>query len=175
MNSRLLLFVLFINIPGSNSFGILDWSQIFHTWENSENLACKQLMHYTNSSSQMEDCQSAYQEILSIETALLKVKADILDGINIKEVICLVMLDLSAAFVIVNLYLLLNILKYRFGVWDLVLPWLQSLSQKQNPMYHNPKCRWQYSRVLKKATFRGNTTRLHSWAHLVQHVCGPTG
>ena len=74
----------------------------------------------------MEECQSAYWENFSTETALLKVKTDILDAIDKKEVMCLVMLDLSAAFDTVNHHLLLNRLKYRFGVCDLALAWLES-------------------------------------------------
>ena len=78
-----------------------------------ERLACKQLVYCTNSTGQMEDCQSAYQENISTET-------DILDAID-KKKLSLVMLDLSAAFNTVNHHLLLNRLKYRFGVCDLVL------------------------------------------------------
>ena len=52
--------------------------------------------------------------------ALLKIKRYI-DAINKKEVMCLVMLDLSATFDMVSYHLLLNRLKYRFGVFDLVL------------------------------------------------------
>ena len=74
----------------------------------------------------MEECQSAYQENFSTETALLKVKTDILHAIDKKEVMYLVMLDLSAAFDTVNHHLLLNRLKYRFGVCDLALAWLKS-------------------------------------------------
>ena len=39
-----------------------------------ERLACRQTVQYTNSPGQMEECQSAYQENFSTETALLKVK-----------------------------------------------------------------------------------------------------
>ena len=74
----------------------------------------------------MEECQSAYQENLSTETALLKIKTDILDAIDKKEVMCLVMLDLSATFDTVNHHLLLNRLKYRVGLCDLALTWLKS-------------------------------------------------
>ena len=74
----------------------------------------------------MEKCQSAYRENFSTETALLKVKTDILDAIDKKEVMCLVMLDLRAAFDTVNHYLLLNRLKYRFGVCKLALAWFES-------------------------------------------------
>ena len=75
---------------------------------------------------QMEKCQWAYRENFSTETALLKVKTNILDAIDKKEVKCLVMLDLSAAFDTVNHHLLLNRLKCRFGVCYLALAWLES-------------------------------------------------
>ena len=58
-----------------------------------ERLACRQIVQYTNSTGQMEDCQLAYRDNISTETALLKVKTDILDAIDKKEVKCLVMLD----------------------------------------------------------------------------------
>ena len=91
-----------------------------------ERLACMQIVQYTNSTNQMEYCQLAYQENFSTEMALLKVKTDILNAIYKKEVMCLVMLDLSTAFDTVNHHLLLNRLKYRFGVCDLALSWLKS-------------------------------------------------
>ena len=57
-----------------------------------EKLACRQIVKYTNSMGQMEKCQSAYWETFSTETALLKVKIDILDAIVKKEVMCLLSL-----------------------------------------------------------------------------------
>ena len=45
---------------------------------------------------------------------------------NNKEVMCLVLLDLSVAFDTVNHQLLLNCLKYHIGFQGLVLQWLQS-------------------------------------------------
>ena len=89
-------------------------------------LACKQIVKYTMSTDQMEKCQSAYRQNFFTETALLKVKTDILEAIDKKEVMCLIMLDLSAAFDTVNHHLLLNRLKYRFGVCNKVLAWLES-------------------------------------------------
>ena len=43
-----------------------------------------------------------------------------------KEVMCLVMLDLSATFDTISHELLLKRLKYRFGIMDLVLSWIES-------------------------------------------------
>ena len=70
-----------------------------------ERLACKQLVCYTNSTGQMEDSQSVYHENFSTEMTLLKVNTDILDAIDKKEVMCLVMLDLSTIFNTVNHHL----------------------------------------------------------------------
>ena len=111
-----------------------------------ERVVCKQLVRYTNSMGQMEPHQSAYREYSSTETALLKIKADILDAMDKKEVMCLVMLDLSAAFNTISHELLLKRLKYRFGITDLVLLWIESfltnrtqcvkVSTKDEQQYH---------------------------------------
>ena len=50
----------------------------------------------------MEANQSAYCSYHSTETTLFKVKADILRAMDNQEVVCLVLLDLSAAFDTVN-------------------------------------------------------------------------
>ena len=51
-------------------------------------------------------------------------KTDILNAIDQRKVVCLVLLDLSAAFDPVNHNHLLNCLKYRFGVVGTALAWL---------------------------------------------------
>ena len=73
-----------------------------------ERIVCKQLARYTNSMGQMESYQSAYREHSSTKMALLKIKADILDAVDKKEVMCLVMLDLSSAFDTISHELLLK-------------------------------------------------------------------
>ena len=82
----------------------------------------QQLMRYAELMEMMEPFQSAYRQGYSTETALLQVKTDILDAIDRKEVTCLVMLDLSAAFDTINHKLLINCLKYCFGITDTILP-----------------------------------------------------
>ena len=79
----------------------------------------------------MEPYQSAYREYSSTKTALLKIKADILDAVDKKEVMCLVMLDLSATFDTFSHELLLKRLKYRFGITDVVLSWIESFLTKR--------------------------------------------
>ena len=51
---------------------------------------------------------------------------DFLDAIDNKKVVCLILLDLSTAFDMVNHSLLLNRLKYRFGVDGTMLDWLHN-------------------------------------------------
>ena len=95
---------------------------------------CNQLMRYTESTGNLKLYQSAYCENHSMETALLKVKCDILDAIDKKEVLCLVLLDLSAAFDTISCAKLIKCLKYRFRITDTVLNWIESLPHKPYSM-----------------------------------------
>ena len=70
--------------------------------------------------------QSAYRAQHSTETALLRVKNDILHGIDNRQVVALVLLDLSAAFDTVDHNILLKRLEQVFGLKVLVLKWVQS-------------------------------------------------
>ena len=74
----------------------------------------------------MEPMQSAYRAGHSTETALIKVKADILNAVDNKEVVCLVLLDLSAAFDTVDHQILLERLKNMFGLTGTVINWRTS-------------------------------------------------
>ena len=74
----------------------------------------------------MEPMQSAYRVGHSTETALIKVKADILNAIDNKEVVCLVLLDLLAAFDTVDHQILLERLKIMFGLTGTVINWITS-------------------------------------------------
>ena len=62
-----------------------------------------------------EHLQSAYKANNSTETALLKVREDILQAIDHREVTCLVLLDLSAAFDTVDHQLSLN--RHKHSIW----------------------------------------------------------
>ena len=59
----------------------------------------------------MEPLQSAYRMNHSTETALLNMKADIHKGLDNKQVVCLVLLDFSAAFDTVDHKILLDRLR----------------------------------------------------------------
>ena len=74
----------------------------------------------------MEPLQSSYRLCNSTETALLKVKADILMAMDNQEVTCLVLLDLSASFNMVDHSILLNHLENHFGIRGMALQWIES-------------------------------------------------
>ena len=82
-----------------------------------------QLMDKTGN---LERLQSAYHSNHSIETPLLKIKADILDNMDNQHETGILLLDLSAVFNTVSKNLLINHLFYRFGVCDKALGWIES-------------------------------------------------
>ena len=83
-------------------------------------------MEYAGKTGNLEALQSAYRTEHSTETALLKVKTDILNNMDQKRVTFLVLLDLSATFDLVSFKLLLNRLYYRFGITSTALKWIES-------------------------------------------------
>ena len=90
-----------------------------------EHLVCKQIVTHTEAAGKPEDLQSAYRANHSRETALLRVKTDIIQAIDDQEVVCLVLLDLCAAFNMVDHDLLLNHLYHHFGIGETVLQWVR--------------------------------------------------
>ena len=73
------------------------------------------LLKYVESTGNVEILQSAYKANHSTETSLIKVRTDILNAIQNKEVTCLILLNLSAAFDSIDHHLLLNHLQIQ--VW----------------------------------------------------------
>jgi retron-type reverse transcriptase len=73
-----------------------------------------------------EELQSAYLSGHSTETALLKVKDDIIRHIHNREGVFLVLLDLSAAFDTVDHGILLRRMSCEIGVTKRALDWLKS-------------------------------------------------
>ena len=73
----------------------------------------------------MEENQSTYQEYHSTETTLIKVKSDILKAMDNQEVTCLVLLDLSVAFDMVDHGILLN-RPNSFSIQGTALKWIES-------------------------------------------------
>ena len=91
-----------------------------------ERIVCNQITQYTGTTGMAEKFQSAYRAFHSTETALIKVKDDILRAIDNQRVTCLILLDLSAAFNTVSHLLLLDRLRHNFGIQGTVLRWFES-------------------------------------------------
>ena len=72
-----------------------------------EHAVASQLTQHISENSLLEPMQSDYRSGHSTETALVKVKADLLHAIDHQEVVCLVLVDLSLAFSTVDHYRLL--------------------------------------------------------------------
>ena len=73
----------------------------------------------------MEPLQLAYRSHHSAKTALLQVKTDILKAKDNQEVTCLVLLDLSAVFDMVDHKILLERLENYFGITGIALRWIK--------------------------------------------------
>ena len=74
----------------------------------------------------MEAHQSAYHSSHSMETALLKVKTDVIQALENQEVACPILLDLSVVFNTIDHDILLSRLKSRFAVTGVALKWIGS-------------------------------------------------
>ena len=77
--------------------------------------------------------QSAYREHHSTETALLRVKNDILLNMNQQRVTLLVLLDLSAAFDTVDHTILLDRLFFDFGISGQAYSWMMPSTARHRP------------------------------------------
>ena len=91
-----------------------------------ERVICAQISEMAEEFGNTEPLQSTHKKNHGTEMALLKVKADILQAMDNQRVVCLILLDLSAVFNMVNHQLLLNRLKYRFGFGGVILDWIRS-------------------------------------------------
>ena len=91
-----------------------------------EYIVAPQLVNHIKRHGLMEAHQLAYRPFHNTETALLKVKSDVISALEKQEVACLILLDLSAAFDTINHDILLGRLKSRFAVSGTTFNWLQS-------------------------------------------------
>ena len=91
-----------------------------------EKAVAGQLKHYLTENKLIETYQSAYVPNKSTETALLKVQSDILNAVDSREVVFLVIPDLSAAFDTIDHGILLHCLQNNFGTSGNVLKWIRS-------------------------------------------------
>ena len=101
-------------------------SNLSFTSKLTERVVFNQMHNHTTVHNLYPKAQSAYREFHSTETALLRVKHDILMNMNKKHVTFLVLLDLSAAFDTVDHSILLDRLHSSFGISGPVLSWFSS-------------------------------------------------
>ena len=131
-----------------------------------ERTVSEQLTKHADKTRNLEPFQSAYRENHSTETAL-HVKTDLLNALDNKEITCLVLLDLSAAFNTIKIDYLLNRLHYCFGTTGMALKWFEEYltdhkqvviipdSTKQN----NSHCH-SMSKTLKSGVLQGSVLGL---------------
>jgi len=96
------------------------WSKVI------EKAIASRLNDHLSSNNLNETFQSAYRSMHSTETALLKVKNDILCALDQRRAVFVVLLDLSAAFDTVEYTILLNRLSTTFCINDTALQWFSS-------------------------------------------------
>ena len=83
-------------------------------------------MSYLNNSNLFSTHQSAYRRHHSTETAVTKVYSDILGAADDDKLSLLILLDLSAAFDLVDHSILLKQLESIYGFDGLTLEWFQN-------------------------------------------------
>ena len=91
-----------------------------------ERIVCIQLVDHLKRNDLYEVFQSAYRQLHSTETALLRVQNDLLQAVDTHGGAILVLLDLSAAFDTIDHDKLLSLLRSSFGVEDSALKWFES-------------------------------------------------
>lgn len=91
-----------------------------------EKVVVTQLNSYLNDNNLHEVLQSAYKPNHSTETALLKIQNDILAAVDKKGVVILILLDLSAAFDLIDHDILLERMNSLLGISGSALDWFRS-------------------------------------------------
>ena len=86
-----------------------------------ERVVCVQWVEHLKTNNLYEIFQSAYRQLHSTETALLRVQNDLLQAIDNEGRAILVLLDLSAAFDTIDHQKLLNLLNQSFGIRGVAL------------------------------------------------------
>lgn len=85
-----------------------------------------QLTEYLNDNKLFPSLQSGYRKSHSCETAILRIQNDVLFSMDKQSHVCLMLIDLSAAFDTINHDLLLKRLKNSYHVDKIVLQWIES-------------------------------------------------
>ncbi len=91
-----------------------------------ERVAAAQLTQYMTDNNLHEVYQSAYKQYHSTETALLKIQNDVLCDIDQGNPVILVLLDLSAAFDLIEHSILLDRMENVLGIKGVALDWFKS-------------------------------------------------
>ena len=91
-----------------------------------EKVIDKRLNDHVTQNALYDSLQSAYRQGHSTETALLKVQNDIAAALDRRSMAVLILLDLSAAFDVIDHTILLNRLEYSFGISGNALKWMKS-------------------------------------------------
>lgn len=90
-----------------------------------EKVVAEQMTSHIMAHGLFPELQSAYRRFHSTETALLRVRNDILLNMNKQQVTLLVCLDLSAAFETIEHTILLQRLETKFGFGGTALKWIR--------------------------------------------------
>jgi hypothetical protein len=98
-----------------------------------ERVVAKQLNDHLVRNNLLEPFQSAYRELHSTETALLRVQNDVLCSMDERKCVLLVLLDLSAAFDTIDHDVMLSRLA-ELGILDTSLAWFSSYLRKRHQM-----------------------------------------
>ena len=91
-----------------------------------EKVALPQINEHLNKNNLLEPFQSGYKALHSTETALLRVKNDIMQALDRQHATFLVLLDLSAAFDTIDYPILLRRLSQSYNITGHALGWIQS-------------------------------------------------
>ena len=101
-----------------------------------EHCILKQFLKHCDNNGLIPDFQSAYQANYSTETSLVKMANDILWAMEAQPITMMVILDLSAAFDMVDHSILLNILENQFGVTGTALRWFSNYLRPRSFKVH---------------------------------------
>ena len=93
-----------------------------------EKIACSRLVEHMEINDIADPYQSAYRPKHGTESALIKVKNDIMFSLNSNKVVFVVLLDLSAAFDAIDHSIFIVRLSERIGVRGTALIWFRFLS-----------------------------------------------
>ena len=111
-----------------------------------------------------DNMQSAYRTGHSTETALLRVHRDITYALDNNACVILLMLDLSAAFDVIDHDILFNRLQLSFGISGSALSWIHSYLTDRSVCFHWICSLGQYGSEI------WHSTEIRAWSETLFHV-----